>query len=136
MSYAVSAALQSAVFSVIRADADVASLVGDAVFDAIPGGTLPSLYVSLGAETVRVEDDKTGSGTAHRFVISVVTDVPGFLAAKQAAGAVCDALQGAPLALSRGHLVSLQFQRARAQRIDKGAGRRIDLTFRARIDDN
>lgn len=136
MSYAVSAALQSAVFSAIRADADVASLVGDAVFDAIPGGTLPSLYVSLGAETVRVEDDKTGSGTAHRFVISVVTDVPGFLAAKQAAGAVCDALQGAPLALSRGHLVSLQFQRARAQRIDKGAGRRIDLTFRARIDDN
>ena len=136
MSYAVSAALQSAVFSAIRADADVASLVGDAVFDAISGGTLPSLYVSLGAETVRVEDDKTGSGTAHRFVISVVTDVPGFLAAKQAAGAVCDALQGAPLALSRGHLVSLQFQRARAQRIDKGAGRRIDLTFRARIDDN
>ena len=136
MSYAVSAALQSAVFAALRADADVSSSVGDAVFDAIPSGTLPGLYVSLGAETVRVEDDKTGSGTAHRFVISVVTDVPGFLAAKQAAGAVCDALQGAPLALSRGHLVSLQFQRARAQRIDKGAGRRIDLTFRARIDDN
>lgn len=136
MSYAVSAALQSAVFAAISADPAVAALVGTHVYDALPSGILPSLYVSLGPENVRAEDDSTGTGSAHRFVISVVTDVPGFHAAKQTAGAVCDALNGADLTLSRGCLVSLRFQRARAYQIDKNAGRRIDLTFRARIDDN
>lgn len=136
MSYAVSAAFQSAVFGVIAADPGVTALVGDGVYDAIPSGTLPSLYVSIGTEVVRNEDDNTGFGTAHWFVISVITDVPGFFAAKEAAGAVCDALEAAELTLSRGRLVSLRFQRARAVKIDKGAGRRIDLTFRARIEDN
>jgi len=135
MSYALAAALQSAVFAAIGADPAVAATVGDAVYDALPGGTLPGLYVSLGPETVKVEDDKTGSGSAHRFVISVVTDEPGFRVAKEAAGAVSDVLHDADLPLSRGRLVSLRFERARAFKIDKGAGRRIDLTFRARVED-
>lgn len=136
MSYAISAALQSAVFAAISTDPGVVAAVGDAVYDALPSGSLPGLYVSLGPENVRAEDDKTGSGSAHRFVISVVTDVPGFRAAKEAAGAVSDALQEADLALTRGRLVSLRFQRARAFKIEKGTGRRIDLTFRARVEDN
>lgn len=136
MSYALSAALQSAVFAAIAADPAVVTAVGSAVYDALPSGPLPSLYVSLGPETVRVEDDKTGSGSAHRFVISVVTDAPGFIAAKAAAGAVSDALHHVDLTLTRGRLVSLRFERARAFKIDKGAGRRIDLTFRARVEDN
>jgi len=136
MSYAVSAALQSAVFSTVATDPGVIAVVGDAVYDAIPSGTLPGLYISLGPENVRAEDDKTGSGSVHRFVVSVVTDVPGFRAAKEAAGAVSDALHEADLTLTRGILVSLQFQRARAFKIEKGTGRRIDLTFRARVEDN
>ena len=136
MSYAVSAALQSAVFSTVATDPGVIAVVGDAVYDALPSGTLPGLYISLGPENVRAEDDKTGSGSAHRFVVSVVTDVPGFRAAKEAAGAVSDALHEADLTLTRGILVSLQFQRARAFKIEKGTGRRIDLTFRARVEDN
>ncbi|MEM6371512.1 MAG: DUF3168 domain-containing protein [Pseudomonadota bacterium] len=136
MSYAVSAALQSAVFAAISTDPGVVAAVGAAVYDALPSGTLPDLYVSLGPEDVRAEDDKTGSGSAHRFVVSVVTDVPGFRMAKEAAGAVSDALHGADLTLARGRLVSLQFQRARAFKIEKATGRRIDLTFRARVEDN
>ena len=135
MSYAVSAALQSAVFAALGEDSAVAQFVGDAVYDALPSGALPSLYISLGPETVRSADDMTGTGATHRFVISVVTEVPGFHAAKQAAGAVCDVLHDAGLVLGRGRLVSLQFDRARAQRIDKGAGRRIDLTLVARVED-
>ncbi|MEO0400744.1 MAG: DUF3168 domain-containing protein [Pseudomonadota bacterium] len=136
MSYAMSAALQSAVFAAVSADMAVSGAVGDAVYDALPGGSLPPLYVSIGPETVVAEDDKTGGGAAHRFVVSVVTEVPGFFAAKEVAGAVCDALQDADLTLSRGRLVSLRFERARAVKIDKGTGRRIDLTFRARTEDN
>ncbi|MEL6467388.1 MAG: DUF3168 domain-containing protein [Pseudomonadota bacterium] len=136
MSYAVSAALQSAVFSAIASDTAVVEAVGSAVFDALPSGALPSLYISLGPESVRVADDKTGDGAMHRFVVSVVTEAPGFFAAKETAGAVCDVLHDADLPLDRGRLVSLRFERARAQKIEKGTGRRIDLTFRARTEDN
>ncbi|GGX47918.1 hypothetical protein GCM10007385_14650 [Tateyamaria omphalii] len=136
MSYAISAALQSAVFTAIADDVAVGNAVGDAVYDALPSGALPNMYVSLGPETVRVADDKTGGGAVHSFVVSVVTEAPGFLAAKQVAGAVCDVLHDADLMLDRGRLVSLRFERARAVKIDKGTGRRIDLTFRARTEDN
>lgn len=136
MSYAISAALQSAVFAEISGDTAVVASVGNGVYDAIPSGILPSLYISLGAESVRNLGDKTGSGAAHQFIISVITDVPGFHAAKEAAGAVCDVLEDADLTLTRGRLVSLRFQRARAFKIDKGAGRQIDLTFRARVEDD
>lgn len=136
MSYAVSAALQSAVFAAISSDSGVVALVGSAVYDALPSGTLPDLYVSLGPEKVTADDDKTGTGSAHQFVISVVTDVPGFRAAKDAAGAVSDALHEADLTLLRGRLVSLRFERARAYQIENSTGRRIDLTFRARVEDN
>ncbi|MEO0865558.1 MAG: DUF3168 domain-containing protein, partial [Pseudomonadota bacterium] len=128
MTYAVSAALQEAVYTALLEDAEVAAALGGAVYDAIPTGTLPSIYVVLGTEDVRQANDKTGSGAVHRLVLSVITDAPGFRTAKQAAGAVCDVLHEADLTLSRGRLVSLIFQRARAGKIDKGTGRKIDLT--------
>nr|WP_299149683.1 DUF3168 domain-containing protein [uncultured Tateyamaria sp.] len=135
MSYAMSAALQSAVFAALSADPAVVASVGTAVYDALPSGMLPSIYVSLGPETVFEQDDKTGRGATNRFIVSVVTDVPGFYAAKVAAGAVCDALHEVDLPLTRGRLVSLRFDRARALKIDNGARRRIDLTFRARTEE-
>jgi hypothetical protein len=49
--------------------------------------------------------------------------------------AVSDALVGASLTLSRGVLVSLLFVKANARRIDEGDTRRIDMTFRARVQD-
>jgi hypothetical protein len=135
MSYAVSAPLQSAVFTALSADPDVSAAVGGAIYDALPAGALPALYVSLGPESVRVADDKTGGGAVHLFAVSIITENPGFSAAKAAAGAVCDVLHGADLTLSRGRLVSMRFERARAGKIDAGTGRKIDLTFRARVED-
>lgn len=136
MSYAMSGALQAAVYGALVADAELGALVGSAIYDAIPAGTLPGLYVSLGPEKVRAAGDGDSAGAAHRFVVSVMTDVPGFAQAKAAAGAVCDVLHDAPLSLARGRLVSLQFVEARAAKIDNASGRRIDLTFRARVEDS
>ena len=45
-----------------------------------------------------------------------------------------DALDDAPLTLSRGRIVFLRFERARADR--KGRDRQIDLRFRARVEDD
>lgn len=135
MSYVLAAPLQAAVFAALSSDVDLGTLVGAAIYDAIPSGTLPSLYVSLGPETVQDASDKTGTGAVHQFTVSVVTETPGFAAAKQAASAISEVLHDADLTLSRGRLVSLTFERAVAGRIDGGSGRKIDLRFRARVED-
>ncbi|MGH1424722.1 MAG: DUF3168 domain-containing protein [Pseudooceanicola sp.] len=136
MTYAVSAALQKAVYQTLANDAALGALVGNAIFDAPPSGTVPETYVSLGEEIVRDRSDKTGAGARHDFTVSVVTDADGFQAAKGVAGAVSDALDAGLGVLERGTLAGLWFLRARARREGAGQIRRIDLTFRARVDDN
>lgn len=135
MSYGMAAALQEAVFQRLSGDAVLAVLVGGAVYDVMPSGPLPPLYVSLGPEEVRDASDKTGGGARHDFTVSVVADGSGFHAAKTVAAAISDALLGGELPLARGRLVALNFLRARASREGTGQLRRIDLRFRARIDD-
>lgn len=136
MSYGVAAALQTAVFSRLTTDGALGALVGGDVYDALPTGALPPLYVVLGAEDVRDASDKTGGGALHQFTVSVVTQSAGFATAKAAASAVSDALVDAPLVLSRGTLVSLNFYKAKAARVGNGAVRQINLIFRARVADD
>ncbi len=136
MSYGVAKALQVAVYGRLIADATLTGLVGTAIYDALPTGALPPLYVALGPEVVRDKSDKTGAGAEHEFTVSVVTDTAGFATAKDAAAAVSDALVDAPLTLTRGILVSLNFCRAQAARVGSSAIRQINLTFRARVEDN
>lgn len=133
MSYAMAAALQKAVYRRLAADPALVALVGAAIHDAIPPGRVAGTYVTLGPEDVRDASDKTADGAWHDFVVSVVSDAPGFLTAKAAAAAVSDALTGASLALERGVLAGLWFQRAQARRVQGGSIRRIDLYFRARV---
>ncbi|WP_342075399.1 DUF3168 domain-containing protein [Yoonia sp. SS1-5] len=136
MSYAMSSALQAAVFQRLAADTALADLVGTAIYDALPAGSLPSLYVVLGPEDVRDASDKTGGGALHEFTVTVVTESAGFSSAKTAAAAVSDALVDAPLSLTRGSLVSLRFYKAKAARVGTGDMRQINLIFRARVADD
>ena len=137
MSYGVAAALQAAVFQRLSGDASLTALVGTAIYDALPTGTLPDLYVILGAEKVQDRSDGTGAGAEHAFMISVVTDSAGFSAAKATAAAISDALVDAPLTLTRGHLVALikpQFEATKAE-ADKGRGIIKDPVIHARVVD-
>lgn len=136
MTYALSAALQSAVYARLRNDLPLANLVGDAIYDTLPAGPRPTLYVAFGPEQVRDQSDKTGAGALHDLTISVVSDASGFMRAKDVAAAVSDVLHDADLDLSRGSLVFMNFYRARAVRARNGETRRIDLTFRARVCDS
>jgi hypothetical protein len=130
MSYGASSALQTAVYQALIS---APALAGVAVYDAVPPS--PSgTFVLVGPEEVRDASDKSGQGAEHQLAISVVSDGTGFLAAKTIAGAISDLLTGATMTLARGRLVSLLFLRASARRIDEGEVRRIDLTFRARIE--
>lgn len=135
MTYTMSSALQKTVFAALAADAELQALVGSAIFDAPPSGSIPSLYVSLGPETARDRSDKSTSGATHDFVISVVTDAGGFQEAKVVAAAVSDTLDQPLGPLDRGRVVTLGFLRARARRDEAGQQRRIDMTFRALLDD-
>ncbi|APX21416.1 MAG: DUF3168 domain-containing protein [Rhodobacteraceae bacterium] len=135
MSYAVSASLQAAIYQRLSSDDALAALVGSDIYDAPPAGTLPSLYVTLGAETARDASDATGRGAWHDLTVAVVTDAAGFQIAKTVAAAACDALADVDPALDRGRLVSLRFLKARAKR-ESGGLRRIDMIFRARVEDD
>lgn len=135
MSYGVGAALQAAIYQRLIADGAVNALVSGAIHDSIPPGTVTGTYVSIGPEDVRDASDQVGRGAVHDFTVSVVTDQAGFQAAKAVAAAVSDALTGASLPLMRGRLVGLWFVAARARRVEKADVRRIDLTFRARVED-
>jgi hypothetical protein len=133
MSYGITAALQEAVYGALSADAEVAARSAGAIYDALPPGPVPGLYVALGPERARDASDKTGAGAIHDFPVTIVTEGAGFAAAKGLAAAISDALDGAQLGLARGRLVSLDFRRARARRVD--GAREIELWFRARVDD-
>ena len=135
MSYASAAALQEAVFARLSADPAVAAILGGAIFDALPAGPVPPLYLSLGPEVARDRSDGTAHGAEHEISLSVVADTAGFQQAKVAAAAVCDALAAPDLPLARGRLVFMRFLRATAKRDGAGQRRRIDLIFRARLDD-
>ena len=131
MSYAGTAALQSAIFGHLSA---VPDLAGVAIVDAMPAGGGTGTFILLGPEEALDQSDATGAGAEHRVVISVISDATGFLAAKSVAVVISDALIGADLVLSRGRLVGLGFIKGVARRLEDGEVRRIDLTFRARIE--
>lgn len=136
MSYGVSAALQAAIYTHLSGDVVLTGLVGGAIYDNAPSGSLPDTYVSLGPEDVRDRSDKTGYGALHMITISVISEAAGFSTAKQVGAAVSDALQGAELPLSRGALCYINFERATARRVGTGETRRIDLRFQARVEDS
>ena len=136
MSYGTAAALQAAVFQALVADVSLAALAGGGVHDELPPGPVSGTYVSLGDGEVRDLSDKTGGIAEHRFTVSVISDAEGFAPAKAAAAAVADVLVDRTPALTRGRVVSMRFLKARARRVRAAQVRRIDLTFRAIVEDD
>lgn len=135
MTYALTAALQEAVFHRLDGDATLATLV-TGVYDALPAGTLPLRYVQIGPERVRDRSDKSGSGARHIFSVTIVSQDAGFLSVKQAAARISELLVDADLTLSRGQLISLRFDRAEARRNTSDDTRRITMSFVAQVYDN
>ena len=131
MSYAAAAALQAAIYGRLTG---FAALAGVAVLDATPPGVGPETFVLIGPELVNDRSDKTGGGADHLLSVAVISTASGFRSAKVVAGAVSDALVGAAMTLTTGRLVYLAFVQARARRLGEGDVRRIDMTFRARVE--
>ncbi|NEX44756.1 DUF3168 domain-containing protein [Pseudotabrizicola algicola] len=131
MSYRAAAALQAAIYGVLST---APALAGVLVFDATPPAENAGTFVLIGPEEVLDQSDKTGFGAEHRIAVSVISDASGFLTAKTLAGHVTDCLTGARPELGTGRVVGIRFVKAVAKRLADGDTRRIDLTFRVRID--
>ncbi|TVP72333.1 MAG: DUF3168 domain-containing protein [Rhodobacteraceae bacterium] len=136
MSYQLAAMLQTAIYAHLAADVALEALLGDAIYDAIPPATPPATYVLIGPEEAFDRSDKTGHGAEHRLVVSVVTNATGFLSAKQIAARISEVLDAPALVLARGRLVAMWFDRAEARKVEGDQTRRIDLRFRARVEDD
>lgn len=136
MTYALAQPLQAALYQRLSSDPVLLALTGGHVYDQLPTGPVPSLYLTLGPEVARDRSDKTGRGSEHDLTLSIVAAATGFSAAKTAAAAASDALLGEPLMLARGRVVGLSFLRAQARPRGQGETRQIDLTFRARVEDD
>lgn len=133
MTYGLSLSLQKAVFQVLQTNDAVVDLSAGQIFEFMPPGPVPDLYVRLGPETVRDRSDRTARGAIHDFAVIVASDRAGFRDAKALAGAVSEALAGTDPVLEKGRVVALNFRRARARWL--AAGREIELWFRAHLDD-
>lgn len=131
MSYGAAAALQAAIYQTLVA---APALSGIPVVDAMPPGGGAATFILIGPEEALDASDKSGSGAEHRFVVSVISDATGFLAAKTAAAAVSEELVYARPVMAKGRIVGIHFVKAKARRLDEGGVRRIDLTFRARVE--
>lgn len=131
MSYGAAAALQAAIYQTLVA---APALSGIPVVDAMPPGGGAGTFILIGPEEALDASDKSGSGAEHRFVVSVISDATGFLAAKTAAAAVSEELVDARPVMATGRIVGIHFVKAKARRLDEGGVRRIDLTFRARVE--
>ncbi|MCF8484792.1 MAG: DUF3168 domain-containing protein [Rhodobacteraceae bacterium] len=131
MSYGAAAALQAAIFTLLSG---APTLAGASIVDALPPGAGRGSFVLIGSEEALDASDKSGGGAEHRISVSVISDASGFLTAKTLAAAVSDALVDASPAMSVGRIVGIRFVKAVARRLEDGDVRRIDMTFRARVE--
>ncbi|MEM1273871.1 MAG: DUF3168 domain-containing protein [Pseudomonadota bacterium] len=133
MSYVLSDALQTAVYETLTADATLMSLVDGAIYDALPTGQVPELYVNFGAERVRDRSDASVRAALHEFAVTVISDTPGYLSAKKAAGRIAEILDDSKPDLSRGRVVRMDFFKATAR--VRGKRREVEIWFRAFVED-
>jgi len=135
MSYGTSADLQTALFGALSGDANLSAAVDGQIFDSVPSGKTPPLFVAIGEERVVDRSDIAAHAADFLVTISVVGDNRGFLPVKQVAGQVSDILLASQLTMQRGCVAFLSLDRARAYRSGTERRRRVDLRFRVRVDD-
>jgi len=139
MTYALAWPLQKAVYERLAADPAVAAATGGRIHDGAPQERTPGaeegIYLMLGDDQASDWSSAERAGAGHLVGVSVVAPRRSFGEAKAVAGAVSDALLGAPLALERGRAVLVSFVSARTKREERDTLRRIDLRFRVLVED-
>lgn len=124
-------ALQEAVFGLLAADGELATLLGGAhVFDGAPrNATAP--YVHLGEMNARDWSTATEAGTEIGFAVVAWSRQPGRSEGLSIADRVAALLHDAALTLDGFRLVNLRHVATETARVEKPEGRRAVVRFRA-----
>lgn len=137
MTYALSFALQEAVYAALTGSGELAALVGGRIFDSPPHADAPEAEagpcVTLGEERAEAWRAQGLEGSEHEIEVSVHSGEASFAQAKKIAAAAAAALEDGLPPLSQGRLATADFLGARARRPRDG-GRRIDLRFRFKVE--
>ncbi len=131
MPLAAAAALRSAIHDALVADgALVAVLGGPRVYDEPPKAVVFP-YVTLGEARITDWSTSSDSGEEHQLTLHAWSRQGGHAQAHQIAGALLQALDNAPLALSDHRLVNLRFSVADVRREADGRTYHALVRFRA-----
>jgi hypothetical protein len=127
-------ALQEAVFAMLAADAELATLLGGPnVFDGAPRNA-EAPYVHLGEAQARDWSTASEAGLEVQFAVVAWSRQPGRSEALQIAERVRVLLDDAPLDVEGWRLVNLRHVATETARNDKPEGRRAVVRFRAVVE--
>lgn len=139
MTYALSWALQEALFAAICADPVCSETFGHRIYDGPPplsgDAETQGLYLTFGDEEANDWSTATDLGASHLVRLDVHAPRRSFAEAKRAAAALSDAILGADFQMSRGRVVNTRFVDARTRREEGDALRRIEMRFRIIVED-
>lgn len=139
MTYALSWAVQEAVYGALSADAALSAMIGDRLYDAPPpfeADAAPDApWVTLGDERVRDWSTRDSAGAEHLLSVTVNAPRRGFADAKKIAARICDVLLENNWALSRGRVAFVGFLGGRTKRLEKDLLRQVELRFRVLVED-
>jgi len=125
-------ALQQAVFATLSADSGVQAVLGDPprIYDAVPrDAVFPYAVIGDGSESDW--STATEPGSEHVLQVNVWSRAGGHKEAKEIAGAIRDALDGASLAITGQTLIGIRYLDCDHARSADGETYRASLRFRA-----
>jgi len=96
--------VQKAIFDILKADAAIALLVADRIFDTVPDKTTFP-YINFEPFDSATEETKDQDGQMHGFQIDVWSRYRGTLEAREIIAAVRDAVHRVPLTITNGDIV-------------------------------
>ncbi|WCK15404.1 DUF3168 domain-containing protein [Agrobacterium tumefaciens] len=130
--------LQVAIVSALKADPDVASLVGIRIYDVVPAKdgkiTAEFPYISFGPVQDLPEDADCIEASELAIQLDAWSRDPGFMEGRQIAKAIKKALDEQRLPLADNALVYFEFDGRRDLRAPDGLTTQIVSTFRAGIE--
>lgn len=123
-------ALQQAIYAELSTDSALGALVGDRIYDEVPGGTAFP-YLTLGESRMEAWTTGTEDGATHRIRLSAYSRAGGRSEVKRILGLVHGLLDDADLMLAGHELISMNFNELSTAREPNGITWRGVVGFRA-----
>ncbi len=133
MSYSDMNLFQARLYRFLVEDADIAALIGEAVFDAPPiAAEIPDLFLQIGTGLIKESSSNSHHGREILFEVNVFAKRAAMIELNQLANLVQERLTKHDETASE--LPKIHFRQARIDRLDNGEVKRVSLRFRTLIE--